>query len=241
MAGLDTNTKLLLHCTGADESTTFDDVSDSGHTMTANGTAEVDTATTDPWGGNAGVLILDGSSAYLTAPDSLDFDVAASNTDSWTIDFWAKHDDHAGWEIYVAQDNGGSARWEISHNHGEGIRFYATQSGSSIEVPWGGEITDTNWHHISICKVADEWGVYNGTAQVGYVKSSTEVSISALLSIGRTPTFGSYFDGKLSEIRIQKSNYFNAAPNSGKTDTIAVPTEPYSKDALSRNKGIIIF
>jgi hypothetical protein len=45
----------------------------------------------------------------------------------------------------------------------------------------------------------------------------------------------------MDEIRIQKSNYFNAAPNVGKTNTITVPTEAYSADVttgfMTTNKG----
>ena len=44
MPGIDSFTKLLLHCDGTDTSTTFIDDSDSSHSVTANGTAQIDIA-----------------------------------------------------------------------------------------------------------------------------------------------------------------------------------------------------
>ena len=43
MAGIDGYVKLMLHCNGTDESTTFTDHSASGHIVTAYGTAQIDT------------------------------------------------------------------------------------------------------------------------------------------------------------------------------------------------------
>ena len=40
----DANTQLLLHCNGTDTSTTFIDSGNTGHTVTANGNAQLDTA-----------------------------------------------------------------------------------------------------------------------------------------------------------------------------------------------------
>ena len=45
------NTKLLLHMDGADTSTDFEDKSPSGHTITAQGDAQVDTAQSKFGGG----------------------------------------------------------------------------------------------------------------------------------------------------------------------------------------------
>jgi len=68
MAVDDSYTKLLLHMDGADGSTTFTD--EAGHTVTANGNAQIDTAQ-NVFGGASGLF--DGSSGYLTVPDSEDW------------------------------------------------------------------------------------------------------------------------------------------------------------------------
>ena len=85
MAGLDSNTKLLLHCNGSDESTTFTDSSDSGHTVTAGGDAQVDTAQ-KKFG--TGSVLFDGTSDYLSVANSSEFDL--DDTESWTIDYWVR-------------------------------------------------------------------------------------------------------------------------------------------------------
>ena len=65
---------LLLHCNGADESTAFIDTSNSAHTITANGNAQVDTSE-KKFG--SGSLLLDGSNDSLSALDNIDWSFLA--------------------------------------------------------------------------------------------------------------------------------------------------------------------
>ena len=46
--------------------------------------------------------------------------------------------------------------------------------------------------------------------------------------IGEFRTSAQEMDGHIDEFRIQKGNYFNAAPASDDSDSITVPTEAYS-------------
>ena len=78
------NRVLLLHCDGTDGSTSFIDSSSSGHTVTAVGNAQIDTAQYKFGGASA---LFDGSGDYLTVPDSSDFNFGANPV---TIDFWVK-------------------------------------------------------------------------------------------------------------------------------------------------------
>ena len=83
--GIDDYTELLVHCRGADESTTFTDASGNERSVSAVATAQVDTAQTDPFGGNDGVLLCDGDSDYLTVSD---FDELDLDSADFTFDFW---------------------------------------------------------------------------------------------------------------------------------------------------------
>jgi len=76
----DANTKLLLHFNGEDEATSTYDSSPSEHTITFQGTAQLDTAW--KWKGLSS-LLLDGNSDDLTIPDHADWDRGA---DDYTID-----------------------------------------------------------------------------------------------------------------------------------------------------------
>jgi len=237
MAGLDSNTKLLLHCNGTNGSQSFPDVSDSEHTVTAEGTAQVDTSE-KKFG--TGSCFFDGNSDYLTIPDSSDWDVISSNTKDYTIDLWVKHDDHDGYEHYITQRPESNVWWTLRHVGGSGLNFKAYDINGIkvvLDTGYGGEITDTNWHHVAVVikgeTTTKSIGIYLDGVQVVYTQDSDTLNLSAHLVIGANAVVGgaidSYFDGYMDEIRFQNSNYFNASPNSGKTDTITVPTNEYSK------------
>lgn len=239
MPGLDANTKLLLHCDGADESVIIPDssITNPKGNATVVGTAQLDTAQ-KKWG--TASLLLDGNSDRLTYADSADWDIVGSNTDNWTIDFQAKFTDHVGAEYLMGQFEDGSNAWYFLHSHGNGLLFAAEAGGVIINTGYGGEITDTNWHHIALIKVADEYAIYLDGVQGNYTQDASTDTFASLLYIGSTST-GGWFDGHMDEIRIQKSNYFNATPVVGLTDTITVPTGAYSEAAaLARAQAIII-
>ena len=242
MAGLDTNTKFLTHLNGADEATSATDVSDSAHTITFNGTAQLDTAQ-KKWG--TASLLLDGDSDYLTVPDSTDWDIIGTNSESWTVDFWVKHADHTGQECYFSQYEDGNNYYMFRHDNGFGMFFYAASGGSAIIVTSKvGEITDTNWHHIALIIVGTgatkNIGIYKDGIQVGYLQDNSTATFAGTFFIGAESGPGSLLDGHMDEVRVQKSNYFSASPNVGLTDTITVPTAEYSRDRASVNRAMII-
>ena len=82
MAVDDSYTKLLIHCDGADASTTFTD--ESGKTITTVGNAQVDTAY-KVFG--TGSLLLDGTGDALTLDDSEDWNFGSGD---FTVDFRVK-------------------------------------------------------------------------------------------------------------------------------------------------------
>lgn len=213
---------------GALAGTGIIDFGNTGHAVTCNGTAALSSANAKF---GSGSLLLDGNSDYLTIPDSTDWDLAGSDSDDWTIDFWVKHTDHVDVEMYVEQYEDNNNFWMISHTHGSGIKFTVQSANVDIiDTGYAGEITDTDWHHIALCKKADEYGVYKDGVQIHYVQDSSTDTFTGSLIIGMHGTAANYFDGHLDEIRIIKSNAFTAAPNVGKTDTITVPTSAHASD-----------
>lgn len=222
MAGHDSNTRLLLHLNGADAAQATLDAT-ARHAITFVNTAELDTAQ-KKWGTSS--LLLDGNSDGLTIPDSSDWDLCANDTDDWTIDFQVKHSDHAGQEYYLNHHEGDDDRWWLMHEHGAGLTFSMNSTGNKILLI-GGEITDTNWHHVALIKVDDDYGIYlDGTQTAHSIGESDNDTFTGLLYIG---SGGAYFDGWMDEIRFQFGNYFNATPNATPDDTITVPTEAYSQ------------
>jgi hypothetical protein len=83
VSGIGSETKLLLHCDGSDESTTITDSSPTtAHTITAVGNAKLDTAIKKF--GTAS-LQLDGTGDWVTAPDDADFVLSGG---IWTLEGW---------------------------------------------------------------------------------------------------------------------------------------------------------
>jgi len=227
------NTKLLLNFNGTDGATSSTDESDFNHILTFVGDAQLDTA--QQKFGTAS-LLLDGTGDYVTVPDSTDWNIFENTTDNWTIDFFVKHTDHSGNEMYLAQGSDGNNNWRIQHSDGNGVRLLVTSSASSIIfTPYGGEITDTNWHHIALVKVGDEYGIYVDGTQVGYVQDTSTATFTGDLHIGSNETGGSNFDGWIDGLRIYKGNPFSASPNSTPNDTITVPTGEPTADTGSTN------
>lgn len=245
MAGLNSDTKLLLHLNGSNGATSTDDATGRHSTINFNGTAQLSTAQ-KKWGSAS--LLLDGDSDLIDIPDSPDWDIFGSVNDLWTVDFQVKHNTFTN-QAYISQSQGAPSEdnvWNIFNNPGEFGIVLSFRSGGVDRVRFTCDeyIGDTNWHHVALVILGNAstnvYGVYLDGNQIGYASDSDIASLSGPLNIGRYEPGGLYLDGYMDEIRFQKSNYFNANPNSGKTDTIIVPTAEYSAVALSKNQAIII-
>jgi len=202
------------------------------HIITFNGTAQLDTAV-KKWG--TASLLLDGDSDYLTVPDSADWDFFGSSTDNWTIDLWVRHTDHAGTEYYISQYEDVNNYAHFGHSHGNGLFLRCKTNGSNIiNTAWGGEITDTDWHHVAFIKVGDKYAMYLDGSQTSYVADDSVDTFVGNLYVGQRGDSTWFFDGHTDEIRIQHSNVFGAAPVAGLTDTITVPTGAHNPSPTTK-------
>ncbi len=210
------NKRLSLHFDGLDGATSTVDTSPQNHTVTFRGTAQLDTAYK---AAGSASLLLNGNSD-LTSADSTDWDILASNTDNWTIDFYVKQNTQ-GYQYYLSQQQGGPLRWGMYYDNGVGL--YGGSSGVSLSP--AGKITDNNWHWIALCKVSDTYAVYKDGKQVSYTKTSSTGNYDGPLYIGSYA--GTYdFSGNMDELRIIHDNLFGAAPTAGLTNTISYVTTP---------------
>ena len=238
-AGLDANTKLLLHFTEADGTTGVDgiqDSSDNDHTITAVNQAATDDGVTK----FDNTLLLPGDDDELTVPASADFDIVASDSDSWTVDLWVKHDVYGGDEAYTYQTDGLN-QIIFRHRDGSGVQFLVANPSIAFTVD-GDEIDDSNWHHVALIKTANEYGVYIDGTQSAYVQDSTTLNLNDLLYIGSAKN-DSFFNGNFDEFRIQKSNYFGVTLDTSapfETGNFTPPTEEYSSAEDSRGSLMII-
>ena len=187
----DPYTVLLLHFNEASGSTSIKDYASTTRVITANGNASTTSATTQLGMGNSaafdgvdsGALVI--LSRYLIA---LIGTLWVALREDYTIDFWVRHVDHVGNETYIAQTEGDTNLngWFFDHIDGSGIRFWAqTSDVTVISMPYGGEITDTNWHHVALVKDADEYLIYKDGIQVSYLQDNSTDTYADVLRIGR--------------------------------------------------------
>ena len=203
------------------------DFGNTGHALTLTDGAAITNAASK-WGD--GSLVVDGTNDVATVPDHADWDILTKT--NFTISLWAKFDTHAGDEILVQQYEGVGEKWTLGHQHGAGIAFSAAAGGSPIlDTGFGGDITDTDWHHIAACKVGDDYGVYLDGVIKAHTNDSSTDTWAGDLYIGSDGAIADPFDGSINDLMITHTNHFTAAPDAGLTDTITVPTAALVADS----------
>lgn len=200
VSGLDDYVTLLLHCNGADASTTFTDSSASAHTVTVGGNAQIDTAQSKFGGASA---LFDGTGDYLQLNGSSDF---AFGTDDFTIDFWARRNSTGGLQIlYDSRPTGVEGLYPTIYFAADNTLRYYTNSADRITS--AGTFSTGSWIHIALVRASGVTKLYADGVQQG----SSYTDSNSYLNGASRPQFaydglgpGNGFNGWLDEIRISK-------------------------------------
>lgn len=231
------STKLLLHLNGEDGDTSAVDSSASNHTITFNGNAAISTEAQRF--GNASV-VLDGTGDFLSAPDHSDWEIFGSLSDDFTIDIQVKHRVASTRGSYLGQFVDGTHWWFLSNRQAapEGIMFNARDGALPYTIllrsSQANKIDDTDWHRLTLCKVANEWGLYKDGTQIAYATQVGTPTFSAALTIGANNEAGGaqvYFDGNVDEVYFKNTNTFDAEPAADLSDTLEPLTGPHSPES----------
>lgn len=197
------NVVALLHFDGTDGSTTFTDV--KGHTFTANGNAQIDTAQS-LFGGASGLF--DGSGDYLSTPDSADWDFG---TGDFTLELAVRfnalpvnssmtflstyQNSSSGWSFQYRNDSGG----------GSGNRLQINMTGDTTNLTFAWSPSAATWYRVSLARSGTSVRAFVDGAQVGStVESSANLSSAAALVVGQIGSGIHYFNGWMDEVRITK-------------------------------------
>ena len=201
---IDSYTKLLLHCNGTDGSTSFPDDSDSNHTVTANGNAQVDTA--QKMFGTAS-LLCDGAGDYLSIPDHDDWDFG---TGDWTIDFRLRFNAVATTTFPTMFDTGGASTTNA------GVHILYNNSVGALEVQVAGVYEQCSWtpsagtwYHVAVVRTGNTVKTFIDGTQIGSgldVTGKNITGLSAGVAIGGDLSLGAsyYLDGWIDEMRVSK-------------------------------------
>lgn len=172
--------KLLAHCNGADGSTSFPDSGDTGHTITANGHCQVDTAQSKFGGASA---LFDGTGDYLSVASHSDF---GFGTGDFTIDFWLRLNSFASpVDLFVWGTSDIQCRFNL-HTSGGGRLdvFFGGTGGNSVNHTFS---TGT-WYHIACTRASGTVKVFVDGTQKDSFTASGSISTAAI-------RFGIYHDG----------------------------------------------
>lgn len=203
MAVDDSSTVVLLHMDGADTSTTFTD--ESGKTWTARGNAQIDTAQSE-FGGASGLF--DGTGDWIDTPDSTDFDLFSSASESETIDFWVKINSATD-TSFICHYTDANNFWQIDRlSSNNNIGFRLRVGGADLIGFSGSFFGDSNWHHFALVKVGGSpatYTIYKDGTSIATTTSSSTGNFSGTLRIGGNGGAGFVsLNGWLDEFRISK-------------------------------------
>jgi hypothetical protein len=213
IGGNDAFTKLLLHCDGADASTTITDSSSSARTITAVGNAQIDTAQSK-FGGAS--LLHDGTGDYVTAPDSADWDLDAD----LTVDLWHRFNSVVQTILVGNYLNAGTG-WTFQYRTDTTALRFMNGDSTIFERSWSPS-TNT-WYHIAVIRTGSTMRFFIDGTQLGTdATSATSFSGSTVaLSVGGSTVLGAASNGWFDEVRVSKGV-------ARWTANFTPPIEPYS-------------
>lgn len=196
---------LLAHFDGDDESTTFVDSSNSGHTITAHGDAQLDTA--QKKFGTAS-LLLDGVGDYASIAASADFAL----TDEITIEGWIRPTDATQNKAIITLFTSNSNRITVGHLNDTLYFFTAVPGNSAIRIQ-GGTVADATQQHWALTK--DDEGVWRLFLDGVLLGTSTTTNFPAdaalAVAIGAGAAGDVTFAGHQDEVRITRACRYTAA------------------------------
>ncbi len=199
--GIDNDTKLMLHM-GSD----FTDSSASAHTITTVGSVQISTEQ-KKFGTGSGLF--NGSTDYLTAPASEDFNFGSGD---FTIDAWVylnsmpTADDWPGtWYNHFVVAGFGYPGSYAGYDFVIGQNNLIFQN-DDIQVVSGphGMITNT-WYHIAVTRSGNVFSLFVNGDRIGESNNSSPTDVGSGFSVGAETTGeGAFFNGYIDELRISK-------------------------------------
>lgn len=157
------NVKLLMFGEGADASTVAVDSSPLARTLTAFGTAQIDTA---QFKYGAASLYFPTAGQYFSAAASADFDMGATD---YTVEWWHRFASGSNWGICGTVDakfviHGDANRWALREN----------STANVFLISWAP--TFNVWQHGAVCRSGTTTRMFIDGIQIGSGTSAISVT-----------------------------------------------------------------
>jgi len=177
--------------------TTFTDSSSYGHTVTANGDAQIST-TQSKFGGAS--MYFDGSGDYINCPASTAF---SFGTGDFTIEFFARWNSFSDVNVLVDTRTGGaSSTGLVIFTDADGT--IAVYSGVTIFIT-GSALQVNQWYFVALSRASGTTRLFIDGVQSGASASDTRNYTDQNFFAGRTNESAiNYFSGYIDDLRITK-------------------------------------
>ena len=196
-----TQTKLLLPLNGVDAATSTTDSSDSGHSVTFNGTAQLDTAQ-KKFGTSS--LLLDGNSDYLSMSDNAAFDFGSAN---FTIEWWVRFTSLQNACMFSHTSNSSTGLYVAYLTAGPILRIGYKLSGSgAADAAYSWSPSTGTWYHLAVVRDGTNLKVYVDGSAVTTVAVSTTALDDATsdfrIGVYNGGNYEWYFSGHMDDFRV---------------------------------------
>lgn len=193
---------LLAHMDGTDSSTTFTDSSSYARTLTAAGTGRL--STTSPKFGTACGLF-DSTGGQVSTPNSAQF---AYGTGDFTYEFWMRPDNVTGIKDVIQKYGSVNPDSVAIQQRAAKLHLLVSFNGSTWGIDQAGTsdvLTIGTWTFVQLVRASGVFTMYADGVQTLTNSSFTASSIgnsSNALIMGRSPTAGNAYIGRLDDVRI---------------------------------------
>jgi hypothetical protein len=217
----DDNTVLLLHMSGTNGSTFFED--DNGvrlqQSIRAIGNAQISTAQSRFSGSS---LLLDGNGDNLTIGS---YDGFAFGTGNFTIEAWVYWTEAGNGDfdqIFNCQIDTSSNRYPAL-GITDGSKLYYSPNFGTIGIQDSTNFTKNSWVHVAVSRSSGSTRMFVNGTQVGSTYTDTNnFTLTGVPKIGSAPS-GSFWIGYIDEVRVSNSARY--------TTNFTAPSAPFVNDA----------
>jgi hypothetical protein len=205
--GIDSDVILMIHSDDTDESTTFTDSSDTGHTLTAQGNVNHET---DQKKFGASSIQFDGTGDYVSIPDHADWDLG---TGDFTIDGFIRINSLAAINGILSTDQwtGSTNDWTFRVSTAGKLRFVQYNNvGITPNVTGGTTLLVNTWYHVAVVRFSGTTYLFiDGVEDTGGGSSALsgidlEAECITGLQLGGLDTGGGRMNGYIDELRFSK-------------------------------------
>lgn len=184
--GNDANTELLIVPTGADASTSFSDLSSNGHTVTANGSAQVDTGVQLL---SAPTVLLDGTTDGLEVSDDA---TLRAGTGDFTVDCVIRTTSLGSYQTIATKGETGTDGWIFEITTGGELQ--ARGGGASTIKSAASTIAINTEYHVALIRNGGTLKLYVDATEVASGSSSGNINNTDVFQWGQRPAGGGTLD-----------------------------------------------